>query len=697
MVTTTQHFNRLTGIIIATLTATAACGAAEPTDSLTKELSEIVVAANQPTTRLEGSTLVSTIAGSRLQNIGTCLDVLAQLPMLSVKDSEVSVIGKGTPEILIDGRPLRDTDELTQLQSDNIRKVELSLSPGAMYASDTKAVLKITTRRNFLAGLSLTDRAEVTAKRRWSANEMLDLNYRTGAWEIFATGSIARNNTLTTGTTTNTLDYDGKTTVIGSAQHNTYPSVNGSAKAGFNYSKGEQSFGAYYRFGPERGDFANSGSEWIDDQPKTNRHIDQSIRSRSHLVSVYYDNTFAGRVQLHFDGTYRGSHATTSTHTIYPQSEKETVSSSDRSNSTLWAGKLYLRLPLFKGEFNIGTQGSRTSSELDYRMLNSAVESYIPSADTKTRQTAFAAFASWSRTFGRFSLAAGLRYEHVDYLFLLNGEKEPDLSRKDDLLTPDISLGWNFSDRAQISLSYKMATIKPPYSQLTGSLSYVGQHEIEGGNASLRDERMHDVQLFGMWNDFMLQADYTRSTDTYGFVKRVYPAPTLQLVMRPINLDVSAASLYLVWSRNIRAWTPNLTLVLYKQWLEIDGTKHNRPIYSYSFDNTLSLPRGFLLTANAYGQTGGDMHTNRFGTTWFSLDASIGKSFLKDSLRLKLSATDIFDTASNDWTMDTFGVLVDKRQRYDRRTVSVSLTYRLHPRKSKYKGEAASQEEMRRL
>ncbi|MDE7142223.1 MAG: outer membrane beta-barrel family protein, partial [Muribaculaceae bacterium] len=91
------------------------------------------------------------------------------------------------------------------------------------------------------------------------------------------------------------------------------------------------------------------------------------------------------------------------------------------------------------------------------------------------------------------------------------------------------------------------------------------------------------------------------------------------------------------------------------------------------------------------------MHTNRFGTTWFSLDASIGKSFLKDSLRLKLSATDIFDTASNDWTMDTFGVLVDKRQRYDRRTVSVSLTYRLHPRKSKYKGEAASQEEMRRL
>ncbi len=47
--------------------------------------------------------------------------------------------------------------------------------------------------------------------------------------------------------------------------------------------------------------------------------------------------------------------------------------------------------------------------------------------------------------------------------------------------------------------------------------------------------------------------------------------------------------------------------------------------------------------------------------------------------------------------MNTYGISVDKRQKYDRRSVSLTLTYRLHPRQSKYKGEAASKEELRRL
>ena len=43
---------------------------AEPTDSLTRELQEIVVTAKQPATKLIGTTLVSTIAGSNLAEIG---------------------------------------------------------------------------------------------------------------------------------------------------------------------------------------------------------------------------------------------------------------------------------------------------------------------------------------------------------------------------------------------------------------------------------------------------------------------------------------------------------------------------------------------------------------------------------------------------------------------------------------------------
>lgn len=669
----------------------------EATDSLTRELQEVVVTAKQPATKLVGSTLVSTIPGSNLADLGNALDVLAQLPMIKVEDNVVSVIGKSNIEIYIDGRPMRDWQELQQLLSSNLKKVELLMAPGAAYASTTGAVLKITTRRNFVQGLTFTDQFQLQRSRKWSVMDYLSLSYRAGNWEFFANGTVNRNNSLAKGVTTNTLVYNGKETTVGSSQHNSYPTTTGIVKAGFNYATGPQSFGAYYRYNPERGDFNNTGSEWLDGNPAISRKIDKHIRSHSHLASLYYENTFADRYLLHLDGDFRRSNESNSVATTYSESTNPAVNSTDKRTSTLWAGKLYLNFPLWKGEFTVGTQDSYTHTTLDYRMLNNAVSEYITSSLTDARQTSAALFASWARMFGRFSLSAGARYEYVDYDFKVNGKRDDDVSRRDHLLTPDLSLGYSFNEESQISLSYKIATVKPPYSQLTGSLSYTGLHEIEGGNPGMRDEKMHDLQLFGMWKGFMLQADHTRALDTYAFVKQLYPADNLQLLMHPVNIDVSALNLYLVWSQPIRRWTPNVTLGMYRQWLNLYGTSYNKPIFSYYLDNTFSLPKGWTITANISGSSQGDIHTNRFGASWFTMDASVGKTFLNKSLTVKLSATDIFNTANNDWTMNTYGVFVDKRQSYDRRGIALNIIYNFQPRKSKYKGASAAEAEMKRL
>lgn len=676
------------------------CGYAqnqEATDSLTHELQEVIVTAKQPATKLVGSTLVSTIPGSNLAELGTALDVLAQLPMIKVTDNTVCVIGKSNIEIYIDERPMRDEQELQQLLSSNMKKVELLMAPGAAYESTTGAVLKITTRRNFVQGLSLTDQFLLECRRKWSVMDYLALSYRVGDWEFFVNGTINHNNSTNKGTTTNTLVYNGEKTIVGSSQNISSPTTVGVIKGGFNYSRGAQSFGAYYRYNPERGDFNNSGSEWLDDNPAFSRVIDKRIRAHSHLASLYYENTFAEKYLLHFDGDFRRSNEMNNVVTTYPATVTPAVNSTDERKSTLWAGKLYLNLPLWNGEFTVGTQDSYTHTSLDYRMLNTDISEYIPSSLTDARQTSAALYASWSRMFGKFSLSAGARYEYVDYDFKVDGKRDDDVSRRYHLLTPDLSLGYSFNDESQISISYKMATVKPPYSQLTSSLYYTGLHEIEGGNPGLRDEKMHDVQLFGMWKGFMLQADYTRSLDTYAFVKQIYPADNLQLLMHPVNIDVSALSLYFVWSKPVRCWTPNITLGMYRQWLELESTDYNKPLFSYYFDNTFSLPKGWTITANISGNSQGDMHTNRFGGSWFTMDASVGKSFLNKSLILKLSATDIFNTANNDWTMNTYGVFVDKRQSYDRRGVSLNIIYNFQPRKSKYKGSAASEAEMKRL
>lgn len=669
----------------------------ESTDSLKRTLNEIIVEAKQPATKLEGTMLVTAIAGSNLANLGTALDVLTQLPLIKVTDETVSITGKNNVEIYIDGRPMHDSFELQQILSSNLQKVELDMAPGAEYDSTTGAVLRIITQRNFFQGLSLSEQFQLQRRRKWSALDNLNISFRRGSFEFFINGMVNRNNSVIKGSTTNTLLFQNKETVIGCSQNNSYPTTTGIVKAGFNRSKNAQSFGAYYRFNPERGDFVNSGSEWLDNNPAITREINKRTRAHSHLMSVYYENTFANKYQLHFDGDYRQSAARNYVLTYYSEGSNADVNSTDNRQSTLCAGKLYLKFPLLTGDFTVGAQDSYTHTSLDFRMLNPLVGKYIPSTLTDATQISAALFATWSRAFGKFMLSAGLRYDYTDYIFKINGERDKDMSNRRHLLTPDLSFSYTINDETQLSLSYKYASVKPPYSQLTGSLNYVGLHEIEGGNPALRDEKSHNIQLFGMWKNFMLQADMTRSIDSYAFVKQLYPARNLQLIMHPQNINVSSLSAYIIWSQPVGCWTPSITAGAYRQWLEIANTSYDKPIFSFYFDNAFSFTHNWSITANISGNSGGDMHTNRFGKSWFTMDASVSKTFFDKSLTVKLTATDIFNSANNDWTMNTFGVCVSKRQRYDRRGITLSVIYNLRPRKSSYKGAAAADSEMDRL
>lgn len=670
---------------------------AEPADSLTQQLREALVTARQPATKLVGSTLISTIAGSSLQHAGNALDVLRQLPMIQVQDGEVTVTGRNNVGIFIDGQPLRDEEELRLLLSENVRKVELQMVPGPMYDSSTGAVLKITTRRATSDGLSFTEQLQVQRRRRWSVSDLLDAGYRTRGWDFFLSGSFDADRTLMKGTTLNTLVYGESPFQVGSLQHNLNKVKAGTVKAGFNYAKKSGSLGACYRYNPERVDFTNNGAEWVDREMPAATRIARGISGYSHLVSAYYDNTFSGRYQLHFDGDFRRSSADNAVCTAYPSSEHSEVRSTDHKTSVLWAAKLWLKFPLAQGELTCGTQDSHTRTSLDYRMLDDRVETYIPSSLTETRQTSAALFAVWSRQLGKISLSAGARYEYADHELSIDGRRDGDVSRRDHLLTPDLSVSYDFDRRSSVSLSYRMSAVRPPYAQLSGSLYYVGQHLIEGGNPGLRDERRHDVQLFGTWKDVILQAAFVRSLDTYAFIRQVHPAPSLQLLMRPVNIDVSSFSMYLVWRRQIRRWTPSLTAGLYKQWLVTAGNDCGRPICSYTFGNTFSLPCEWLVTANIGGSSRGYMHTNCFSATAFEMNASVGRTFLDKSLTVKLSATDIFNTSRNDWSMNTCGIRVDKHVSYDRRGVSLDVIYRFRPRQNSYKGKTASETEMNRL
>ena len=215
------------------------------------------------------------------------------------------------------------------------------------------------------------------------------------------------------GATVNSLDYEGQPTVVGSSQSIRRPSNNLSAKFGFNQTFGSLSFGAWYKVLREDGHFSNHGSEWLDDNPLIERNITKRISGTNHYSQYYLDKSFASGGRIHFDGSLIDRNTRSATTTAYTLSDLyPDVSSTQRYDSRLYAGKLTYSMPLSKGSLVVGTEDSYTTTRVDYRMLNEEIGSYIPSALSEVAQTSLAGFASYSAGFGKLGLTAGLRYEY---------------------------------------------------------------------------------------------------------------------------------------------------------------------------------------------------------------------------------------------------------------------------------------------
>lgn len=116
-------------------------------------LSEITIAAKVPLFEMDGEKVKVNVEGTSLTTAGNALDVLRRSPGIQVSSTDnVSVFGKGTAIIYIDGMLLSTIDILKSLPSTDIKSIEIIRNPSARYDAGGRAVINITTIRSTLQG-----------------------------------------------------------------------------------------------------------------------------------------------------------------------------------------------------------------------------------------------------------------------------------------------------------------------------------------------------------------------------------------------------------------------------------------------------------------------------------------------------------------------------------------------------------------
>jgi hypothetical protein len=146
-------------------------------------LNEITVSAKTPLFEMDGEKVKVNVENTSLNSAGTALDVLKKSPGVLVSNSDnVSIFGKGTAIIYLDGLLISSVDILKSLPSNEIKSIEIIRNPSSKYDAAGMSIINIITIRNNLQGYNGTLIQNFLYGKDLFTYSGLRLNYTKAKW-----------------------------------------------------------------------------------------------------------------------------------------------------------------------------------------------------------------------------------------------------------------------------------------------------------------------------------------------------------------------------------------------------------------------------------------------------------------------------------------------------------------------------------
>lgn len=160
---------------------------------------------------------IRNIQGTYLGDAGNLVDMLKWTPGIMVQnDNAISVVGKGSPIIYIDGRKMANKSELLALQSSDVSRIEIIREPDARYKNGTNAVIRIYMKKQLkdFIGINVSNTASVN--RLFRNRSSLDMNWKSGILSGNTSFAYSRDNGKDY-ETSGTNIYSGNTPIFSSS------------------------------------------------------------------------------------------------------------------------------------------------------------------------------------------------------------------------------------------------------------------------------------------------------------------------------------------------------------------------------------------------------------------------------------------------------------------------------------------------
>ncbi|WP_308239229.1 TonB-dependent receptor domain-containing protein [uncultured Prevotella sp.] len=662
----------------------------------------VVVKGDRPQYKMLSGGMEVAVEHTLLSKMANTFDVLNLLPRVSVDGQKISVFGKGAPIIYINNKRVYDNNEIVNITPNNIKSISVITSPGAEYDAEVESVIRIQTKERRANGFSL--RADAYGKyNKWMSDyELISTSYQTKKFEIansiWTMGTHdGEDNNLITDIYLPDKHYHNDQ-LIHLDTNNRFLSEKLSADYSLNDSN---SIGGSYRYyGMLKGRTNSVSRQDVLLNGMAHGSIDQEEVMKPflslHQADIYYVGK-VGHVGVDFNATYYAVKNRRNDKCFESSKELgyQEVHSSNRQNSDMWAGKLVVNIPLWKGNVSVGTEMSKTDSHGTF--LNE--EQLVPSTKTDIHERNIAGFAQYGLALSKWTVGLGVRYENIVRDYLSDGVKQDDVSRKYNNLFPNLSVSWNKGNwNWQLNVNEKIH--RPSYRQLGNFMQYDNRFLYEGGNPTLQPEKVFNVEAMMLYKWLNVSVGYKYLKDVMEWTKYIYPGKEFayntslnfdhkQLLYASVNVSPKFGIFRPTWKFN------------YSQQF-FDTKKYgaskalSKPLLSCSLNNNFALSETMNAAISLNAST---THAEGFlmMKSGYSVNLQFDKSFANRTWIIYLSANDIFKTAKERWTMYGLGAGTTKDCYNYTRSISLQVTYNFNAKRSKYKGTGAGNEEKSRL
>ena len=662
----------------------------------------VVVKGERPQYKMSPGGVEVAVEHTLLSKMANTFDVLNLLPRVSVDGQKISVFGKGTPIVYINNKRVNDNNEIVNITPDNIKSISVITSPGSEYDAEVESVIRIRTKERRANGFSL--RADAFGKyNKWMSDyELVSARYQTKKFEIanslWTMGTCdGEDNNLITDIYLPDKHYHNNQKYM-TELRNRYLSEYLSADYSLNDSN---SVGGSYRYyGKLKGRTNSVSRQDVLLNGVSHGSINQDEVMKPflslHQAEVYYVGK-VGKVGVDFNATYYAVKNRRNDEGFESSKElgNQEVHSSNRQNSDMWAGKLVVNIPLWKGNMSVGTELSKTDSHGTF--LNE--EQLVPSTKTDIHERNIAGFAQYGLVLSKWTVGLGVRYENIVRDYLSDGVKQDDVSRKYNNFFPNLSVSWNKGNwNWQLNVNEKIH--RPSYRQLGNFMQYDNRFLYEGGNPTLQPEEVFNVEAMMLYKWLNVSVGYKYLKDVMEWTKYIYPGKEFAY-NTSLNFDhkqLLYASVHV--SPKFGIFRPTWGFNYNQQFF--DTKKYgaskalSKPLLSCSLNNNFALSETMNAAISLNAAT-----SNADGflmmKSYYSVDLRFDKSFANRTWIIYLSANDIFKTTKERWTMYGLGAGTIKDCYNYTRNISLQVTYNFNAKRSKYKGTGAGNEEKSRL